>query len=499
MTRLLVYLGFPGLLALVALALLSTTVWDNEPLLGLDLQGGVSMRLIATEVVDEAMLDQTVEIIRDRVDGLGVAEPEVSRIQQGVMVSLPGVDNPERALALVGTTAEMRFRPVCAVWTGGSGPSDGLDPAGTPMESCDGVLGGDVVPVMGPDGLTPPEADQPDHFVVLALDEERGGDHYLLGPSVLTGDGLSDADADFFDFEWQVGLTLKDGAEGIGAFNAVSAECFSGSAACPRQPGFTNGRLAIVLDGKVITAPQIRAPGFERDAIVISGGFDKQGAEDVALSLRYGALPVELEPENTQVVSATIGEDSLDAGIRAGIIGLALVAAFMLAYYRLLGLVALASLGVSGTLLWGIIAYLGTSQGLALTLAGVTGIIVAVGVSVDSNIVYFEHLKEDVRDGRTARSAVDRAFKAAFSTIVKANTASLIGAGLLYWMTVGAVKGFALYLGLATILDLYATFVFMRPVIHWLAKRQRFAEKPQHFGLPVSGAVSSPILGAKAT
>ena len=499
MTRLLVYLGFPGLLALVALALLSTTVWDNEPLLGLDLQGGVSMRLIATEVVDEAMLDQTVEIIRDRVDGLGVAEPEVSRIQQGVMVSLPGVDNPERALALVGTTAEMRFRPVCAVWTGGSGPSDGLDPAGTPMESCDGVLGGDVVPVMGPDGLTPPEADQPDHFVVLALDEERGGDHYLLGPTVLTGDGLSDADADFFDFEWQVGLTLKDGAEGIGAFNAVSAECFSGTAACPRQPGFANGRLAIVLDGKVITAPQIRASGFERDAIVISGGFDKQGAEDVALSLRYGALPVELEPENTQVVSATIGEDSLDAGIRAGIIGLALVAAFMLAYYRLLGLVALASLGVSGTLLWGIIAYLGTSQGLALTLAGVTGIIVAVGVSVDSNIVYFEHLKEDVRDGRTARSAVDRAFKAAFSTIVKANTASLIGAGLLYWMTVGAVKGFALYLGLATILDLYATFVFMRPVIHWLAKRQRFAEKPQHFGLPVSGAVSSPILGAKAT
>ena len=499
MTRLLVYLGFPSLLALVALALLSTTVWDNEPLLGLDLQGGVSMRLIATEVVDEAMLDQTVEIIRDRVDGLGVAEPEVSRIQQGVMVSLPGVDNPERALALVGTTAEMRFRPVCAVWTGGSGPSDGLDPAGTPMESCDGVLGGDVVPVMGPDGLTPPEADQPDHFVVLALDAGRGGDHYLLGPSVLTGDGLSDADADFFDFEWQVGLTLKDGAEGIGAFNAVSAECFSGTAACPRQPGFTNGRLAIVLDGKVITAPQIRAPGFERDAIVISGGFDKQGAEDVALSLRYGALPVELEPENTQVVSATIGEDSLDAGVRAGIIGLALVAAFMLAYYRLLGLVALASLAVSGTLLWGIIAYLGTRQGLALTLAGVTGIIVAVGVSVDSNIVYFEHLKEDVRDGRTARSAVDRAFKAAFSTIVKANTASLIGAGLLYWMTVGAVKGFALYLGLATILDLYATYVFMRPVIHWLAKRQRFAEKPQHFGLPVSGAVSSPILGAKAT
>ena len=488
-----------GIVALTVTAAALTILWGNEPLLGLDLQGGVSMRLIATEVVDEAMLDQTVEIIRDRVDGLGVAEPEVSRIEQGVMVSLPGVDDQERALTLVGTTAEMRFRPVCAVWTGSNGPSDGLDPAGAPMESCDAALAGERVPVTGPDGLTPPEADQPDHFVVLALDEERGGDHYLLGPSVLTGDGLSDADADFFDFEWQVGLTLEPGAEGIGAFNAVSAECFSGTAACPRQPGFTNGRLAIALDGKVITAPQIRAPRFERDAIVISGSFDKQGAEDVALSLRYGALPVELEAENTQVVSATIGEDSLHAGIKAGIIGLALVAAFMLVYYRLLGLVALASLAVSGTLLWGIIAYLGTSQGLALTLAGVTGIIVAIGVSVDSNIVYFEHLKEDILDGRTARSAVDRAFKAAWSTIVKANTASLIGAGLLYWMTVGAVKGFALYLGLATVLDLVATYFFMGPLIRLLARTDWFARRPVRFGLPASGAVSSPILGAKAT
>ena len=487
-----------GIVALTITAAALTIFWRNEPLLGLDLQGGVSMRLIATEVVDEAMLDQTVEIIRNRVDALGVAEPEISRIEQGVMVSLPGVDNQERALALVGTTAEMRFRPVCAVWTGGSGPSDGLDPAGVPMEPCDAVLAGDRVPVTGPEGLTPPEADHPDHFVVLPLDAERGGGHYLLGPSVLTGDGLSDADADFFDFGWQVNLTLEAGAEGIDAFNAVSAECFSGTAACPRQPGFTNGRLAIALDGKVITAPQIRAPRFERDAIVISGGFDKQGAEDVALSLRYGALPVELEAENTQVVSATIGEDSLNAGIRAGIIGLALVAAFMLAYYRLLGVVALASLAVSGTLLWVIVAHLGTQEGLALTLAGVTGIIVAIGVSVDSNIIYFEHLKEDVLDGRTARSAVDRAFPIAFSTIVKADTASLIGAGLLWWLTVGAVKGFALYLGLATILDLVATYFFMGPMIRLLARTSWFARRPVRFGLPASGAVSSPILGAKA-
>jgi preprotein translocase subunit SecD len=441
------------------------------------------------------MLDQTVEIIRNRVDGLGVAEPEISRIEQGVMVSLPGVDDQERALALVGTTAEMRFRPVCAVLDAHGGQSEGYEPGGLPMGSCEAALAGDLVPVTGSDGLTPPESDVAGHFVVLALDEDRGGGYYLLGPTVLTGDGLSDADADFFDFEWQVNLTLEAGADGIGPFNAISAECFSGTVSCPLQPGFTNGRLAIVLDGQVITAPQIRAPQFERDAIVISGGFDKQGAEDVALSLRYGALPIELEAENTQVVSATIGEDSLDAGIRAAIIGFALVAAFMVAYYRLLGVVALASLAVSGILLWGIVAHLGTQEGLALTLAGVTGMIVAIGVSVDSNIVYFEHLKEDVLDGRTARSAVDRAFPIAFSTIVKADIASLIGAGLLWWLTVGAVKGFALYLALATILDLVATYFFMGPLIRLLARTSWFARSPKRFGLPEVGAVSARTLG----
>jgi preprotein translocase subunit SecD len=257
-------------------------------------------------------------------------------------------------------------------------------------------------------------------------------------------------------------------------------------------PGYTNGLIAIVLDGEVITAPQIRAPAFERDRIIISGSFEKQGAEDVALALRYGALPVELVAENTRVVSATIGQDSLDAGIVAGLVGLLLVALFIVGYYRLLGLVALASLAISGSLLWAIVAHLGTQSGLALTLAGITGIIVAVGVSVDSNVVYFEHLKEDIRDGRTARSTVDRAFPIAFSTIVKADTASLIGAVLLWWLTVGAVRGFAFYLGLATILDLVATYFFMGPMVRVLARTSLFAHRPGLFGLPASGAVVRP-------
>ena len=481
-----------GIVTLTVAVSVMTVVWRNEPLLGLDLQGGVSVRLVAVGPADEEMLDQAVEIIRDRVDGLGVAEPEISRTENGVMVSLPGVDDQERALSLVGTTAELRFRPVCGVYSvrGASRPASGVVSA--MPAPCEAVTTGEVVPAVGPAGVTLPEDDRPGDFVVLGLRGDEGGRRYLLGPSLLTGEAVSDADALFIDYQWQVGLELHEGAVGIDGFNAIAALCFSGTPACPRPDGATNGRLAIVLDGQVVTAPSIRAPEFRRDAILISGGFEKLEADDVSLALRYGALPVELEPENIRLVSATIGEDSLRAGVVAGLIGLLLVAVFIVGYYRILGMVALASLAISGALLWSIIAHLGTQSGLALTLAGVTGMVVAIGVSVDSNVVYFEHLKEDVRDGRTARSSVDRAFPIAYSTIVKADMASLIGAGLLWYLTVGAVRGFALYLGLATILDLVATYFFMGPMIRLLSTTRWFAEHPERFGLPASGAVPAP-------
>ena len=491
-----------GILVVSAAASALTLLWHNEPLLGLDLQGGVSVRLTASEPATEEMLDQSVEIIRNRVDALGVAEPEISRTADGVMVSLPGVDDQERALELVGTTAELRFRPVCEVLpvviAGTRGSEGSGNMAAEPFASCNLVSGGTIRPATGDDGLTPPEADIAEDFVILggSATGSTGGYRYVLGPTVLTGDALEDADADFIDFRWQVGVTLEKGAAGIDAFNDASARCFRGDESCPQLQGYTNGLIAIVLDGEVITAPQIRASSFERDRIVISGSFEKQQAEDVALALRYGALPVELVAENTRVVSATIGQDSLDAGIVAGLVGLLLVALFIVGYYRLLGLVAMASLAVSGSMLWSIVAHLGTQSGLALTLAGITGIIVAVGVSVDSNVVYFEHLKEDIRDGRTARSAVDRAFPIAFATIVKADTASLIGAALLWWLTVGAVRGFAFYLGLATILDLVATYFFMGPMVRVLARTSWFAQRPSLFGLPASGAVVRPELKA---
>ncbi len=277
--------------------------------------------------------------------------------------------------------------------------------------------------------------------------------------------------------------TFKSGADGIDGFNELSRRCFYRELSCPTK------QIAIEIDNEVISAPSIQDDAaafspFDRSNITITGRFTEQEAKDLALVLDYGALPIELEAQQSRIVSASLGTDALRAGMIAGIIGLVLVAAFLIAYYRLLGLVAIASLVLSGALLWTIIAWLGETRGLALTLAGVTGLIVAVGVSVDSNVVYFEHLKEDVRSGRTLRSAVDRAFPIAFSTIFKADIASLIAAVVLYLLTVGQVRGFALYLGLATVLDLVATYFFMGPVIALMARNQGPAHSWARFGIP---------------
>ena len=248
-----------GIISLTIVSIAGTVLWKNEPLLGLDLQGGVSVRLIATQPADEIMLDQTVEIIRNRVDGLGVAEPEISRIEGGVMVSLPGVKDQDRALQLVGTTAEMRFRPVCNVFptvTNGDIENEGNNYSSTPLASCAGAITGEINPVVGADGITPKDSDLAENFVILSSQDDPGYS-YLLGPSVLTGDGLSDAGADFYDYQWQISLVLKEGQNGIQAFNSISAQCYVGSDSCPTLPGFSNGRLAIVLDGEIITAPQI--------------------------------------------------------------------------------------------------------------------------------------------------------------------------------------------------------------------------------------------------
>jgi preprotein translocase subunit SecD len=517
--------------------LAATLVSGNSPELGLDLQGGVSVVLAPTGDVDDERLDEALDIIRTRVDALGVAEPDIARQGDAIVVQLPGVENRDRALELVGQTAELRFRPVLqqataeqaeaaeegststtapgdttattaagdTTTTATDAPATTAPPAGD--EASYGLAPGENAGVLLPQqdtpattapddptattvpddptattvpaesgtapdpggNLTPPESDTADEVVVLADTEDN---RYQLGPALATGEIVASADAQLQNGTWSVSLEMKGGAGGIDQFNEIASKCFSADAECP------SGQLAIVLDSVVQSAPQIQDPSYSRDQIQISGSFTESEAKDLALVLRYGSLPVELERQTVQTVSASLGSDSLRAGIFAGIVGVTLVALYMLAYYRALGLVLIVGLTVWGSLLYSIISWLGATQGLALTLAGVTGIIVSIGVTVDSYVVFFERLKDEVKSGRTLRTSSERAFKRAFRTILAANITAFMGAAILWWLTVGSVRGFAFFLGLSTILDVVVAWCFTRPVVTLLSQSRVFTDMP---------------------
>jgi preprotein translocase subunit SecD len=192
-------------------------------------------------------------------------------------------------------------------------------------------------------------------------------------------------------------------------------------------------------------------------------------------------------------VSPTLGNDQLRAGIAAGLIGLALVALYMLLYYRLLGLVVVLGLGLTAAAMYSLVCYLGATIGLTLTIAGVTGLIVSVGVTVDSYVVYFERLKDEVRTGKTVRSSVDRGFTRSWRTILAADIVSLIGAATLYWLAIGSVRGFALFLGLSTLVDMIVAYFFMHPLVSILARRRALVRAPKvgiAAGLDVREAVT---------
>ena len=490
-----------SLVAILTIAvglLVGNLVTHQEPLLGLDLQGGVEvvLRPVAgeTEVTSEA-LEQALEIVRNRVDALGVAEPDITIQGGNIVVQLPGVDDQDRAIALVGQTAELRFRPLLArsvSRTEIEAYKAALEESGEDAGADGAQAGGLNVEDLLEGTLTEPTGDTADSVVILPGKPDVNGQvhHFLLGPALVTGAALESATPVLEFAQWNVQVTALEGAEGIDRFNGAARTCYYEA---PDLQVCPTGQLGIVLDGVVESAPVVNARAFERDRINITGAFSEAEARDLALVLDYGALPLVFEdPAETglvRTVSATLGRDALRAGLIAGIVGLALVALYMLAYYRLLGLAALGSLAVSGVLLWVIVSFLSETRGLALTLAGVTGLIVAIGVSLDSNVVYFEHLKEDVLGGRTLRSSVDRSFPVAFRTIFWANLATLIGAGILWLLTIGSVRGFAAMLAFASILDLVATYFFLRPVVRGLARWS--AHRPALVGMEAAVAAAA--------
>ena len=526
-----------GLLPLVVLlvvtagALGGVIVAGWGPKLGLDLEGGFAVTLQPEEDASDDVLDQAIEVIRSRVDALGVAEPEITRQGSTIEVSLPGVTDRDRARELVGQTAELHFRPVLTVLPPGIDSLDELTTSTTAAQgdattssdtttptTADDVEGqtatepaapyqddttttappgttsttetpattDTTAPPLGDLSTTPRDEIEPGETVILEQEVDGGvRARYQLGPAGATGRIVQDARAELApNGQWTVALEIR-GGDAIGSFNAMAAECFNATPTCPTR------QLAIVLDTNVVSAPTIEQPSYERDQIQISGQFTEAEAKDLALVLRYGSLPVALEEQQTRAVSATLGEDSMRAGVIAGLLGLALVTLYMVAYYRLLGLVAMGSLAVSAALLWAIIAWLGETRELALTLAGITGIIVSIGVAVDSNVVFYENFREEVWRGRSARVVASQSFNTSFRTIVTANMASLIGAVLLYVLTVGSVRGFALFLAIGTVLDMIASYWFMRPLVLFLARSRRLGNRPQLLGVAVNAGAEA--------
>jgi preprotein translocase subunit SecD len=446
------------------------------PKLGLDLRGGTSVLLDAPAGTDIDVVETAVAVMRRRIEDFGsVQEPEIS-ISQGqngdisVLVQLPGVTDQERALDAIGQTGQLSFRPVID-----SGIRSPLlaqaDASGADFEFPEGVD-----PTTG---LT--IVDDPTAATSWVAEHDESGNPvfvYEVGPVALDGSDVAGALALFGNQgggQWTVQLTLT--GPGGDKFAAITRTLALAPIGSPQR------QMAIVLDGVVVSAPQVSPeidPNVGIDggtAIITVGASDNAQVEanGLATVLRYGSLPVAFERSAVQKVSATLGADSLQAGLIAGLGGLVLVVGFLLIYYRALGMVTVLGLTVFAGLLLVVFGLLGRIQGLTLTLAGVAGIIVSVGITSDSYIVFFERLKEEVSKGRTIEEAADEGFKRVFRTILTADFVSLIGAVVLWALAVGPVKGFAQALGIATVLDVIVAYYFTRNAVALLA-RSRFAE-----------------------
>lgn len=521
--------------------LLATVIGGLRPTLGLDLQGGVSVtqQPKAGTEFNSASLDLAVEKIRDRVDALGVAEPEILRQGDTIVVNLPGVENQDQAISLVQVTGQVYLRPVLTACFEVAPPDSGSTTtvAGTgssttvAVASADSVAPGPARPVSNGNTTTteagtstttagtsttaaagdtsttiaatatgatsttvatnttaaplddngfPLQQSDPTASQYLPL---TGTSQYCqVGPAQGTGEVFTDEVSAQVDpiQGWVVQAPLRGGAAGEDVWNNLAGQCYNREAACP------TGQIAIELDGELQSVAEVQVPTFSGN-VQISGSFSETDARNLAKVMNSGSLPVQLELVSVQNVSPTLGEDSLRAAWISGLVGIGLVLLFMIFYYRLLGVIVAIGLTVSGAILWSVVTLLSKTQGLALSLSGIAGIIVSVGVTVDSYVVFFERLKDEVRSGKTLRNSAQRGFAGAWRTIVIADLVSLIGAFVLWYLTVGAVRGFAFFLGLSTACDLVVSYFFTRPMVLLLARTQ-WMERRKVMGIEVTAA-----------
>ncbi|MBV9871809.1 MAG: protein translocase subunit SecD [Frankiaceae bacterium] len=564
------YLAFVALV-LVGLYLGVFLGPSATPSLGLDLRGGIQVTLKAEPIrggtITKDDLNQAVNIIRQRVNGLGASGAEVhTQGGSNIVVSIPGATNRREVLDTVGETALLRFRQVLQAANGvpapvttptattspspGKGKGGTATPKATQTSKAGNKKGkqsnGDAVraallakpkkspsPTPSTVAVTPTPAGSPTPTVSasppnasdtgasskpdkgseaptltpalqqsfqkwdcskdsnptngsdLSTDyiiacEPSTGSKYLLGPAALQGTDVSTASANINQTGGWV-VDLKFTGHGSSAWLALTRKTYEVTNS--GESGFNTGcsppkgcnAIGIVLDGVVQSAPATQTDGIPGGNTEISGNFTHETASQLANVLKYGSLPLKFSVPTATQVSPTLGSTQLHGGLVAGVIGLALVILFSLLYYRALGLVTVGSLAVSGLILYAVTTLLGhSSVGYTLSLPGIAGFIVAVGITADSFVVFFERIRDEIREGRRLRSAIDRGWPRARRTILSADTVSLLAAFVLYVVSIGDVRGFAFTLGISTLSDLFIVFFFTKPLLMVLAKSKAF-------------------------
>lgn len=537
--------AFAGLVVLLYSLVLFTGGGDPTPRLGIDLQGGTRVTLTARTVdggpPPRESLDQARQIIEQRVNGIGVSGAEVVLDGNNLIITVPG-ENGEQARSL-GQTARLYFRPVLSeqpATAPAAAPGTQLPaspspaaPAPSPPPPPSPAAPAPVQPQLRqpepsppptppppappspspspspPAGAAPAESANPqiaeqirqararlqsqdpavqqqalatlncaapnpllgndDPNLPLVTCNQRHTAKYLLGPAFLSGEQIANASAGFNPdgTGYEVQLRFKRQGEDIWAQYTANN---------------IGKQAAFVLDGEVVSAPQIIAAIPPGKPTSITGSFTREEAQNLANVLKYGSLPLSFQSSESETVSATLGLASLQAGLIAGALGLLVVFVYCLFYYRALGVLTMLSLALSGLIVYAVLVLLGRWIGFTLDLAGVAGFIVAIGITADSFVIFFERLKDEVREGRTFRSAVPRAWVRARRTILSADAVSFLAAAVLYVLAVGQVKGFAFTLGMSTVLDLVVVFLVTHPLVA-LASQSRLLSQPHLSGL----------------
>ena len=442
--------------------------------LGLDLEGGVSVQLEGYQTdgsqVTREEMEQAVEVIRQRVDSLGVTEPEIQiQGQNQVAVNIPGITDSDRAVEVIGRTAQLGFYEVLASEEALSVPQEEVEETRAELEE---DLRGDDSFEEGGAQILFEESPSP-----------AGEGTYVAGYVVndqpdMTGENLESANLNRSP-EGRLEVTMSFNREGAGQFADLSGR-IAQNALASGQPG--TGRLAIVLDKDVVSAPTVTESIVGGDVSISNDasptGLPEEEASELEIVLQTGALPVNMEVLSVTTIGPTLGTESLRSGLIAALVGLGLVLLFLVAVYRVLGVVADLALLIFAFLLWGLIVAIPVT----VTLPGIAGVVLSIGVAADANIVIFERIKEEIRRGKTPRTAVQAGYEKGFRAILDGNITTLITAFILFALSSGSVRGFAVLLSIGVVLSMFTAIVVTRALLGVISGRG-FHLSPEMMGV----------------